>query len=105
MVGRTEPKARVSIVRWNLKEAGFGEHTNPRANLWPDVQKSHIRFSPRVRLQNRPKPHNIHEVQGQAEDAYFPEQMRQYRESHEADRDISTRMAELFWNSGHEEQH
>ena len=31
--------------------------------------------------------------------------MRQYRESHEADRDISTRMAELFWNSGHEEQH
>ena len=27
----------------------------------------------------------------------------QYRKSHEADRDISTRMAELFWNSGHEE--
>jgi putative uncharacterized protein (fragment) len=27
-------------VRWNLKEAGFGEPTNPRANLWPDEQKS-----------------------------------------------------------------
>ncbi|RGY94169.1 maturase, partial [Hungatella hathewayi] len=24
----------MSIVRWNLKEAGYGEHTNPWANLW-----------------------------------------------------------------------
>ena len=36
-----QPKARVSAVRRNLKEAGCGEHTNPRANLWPDEQKSH----------------------------------------------------------------
>jgi hypothetical protein len=28
-------------VRWNLKEAGYGEHTNPWANLWSDEQKSH----------------------------------------------------------------
>ena len=33
--------SRVSIVRWNLKEAGCGEHTNPWANLWSDGQKSH----------------------------------------------------------------
>lgn len=33
--------SRVSIVRWNLKEAGYGEHTNPWANLWSDGQKSH----------------------------------------------------------------
>ena len=51
-------------MRWNLKEAGFGEQTNPRVNLWPDVQKSHIRFSPRVRLQNKPKPHNYTESAG-----------------------------------------
>ena len=25
----------------NLKEAGYGEHTNPWANLWSDEQKSH----------------------------------------------------------------
>ena len=31
--------------------------------------------------------------------------MRQYRKSHEANRDFVTRMAELFWNCGHEEQH
>ena len=48
----------MSIVRWNLKEAGFGEHTNPRANLRPDVQKSHTRFSLRVRLHIKPKPSN-----------------------------------------------
>ena len=54
----------MSIVRWNLKEAGFGEHTNPRANLWPDVQKSHIRFSLRVRLLNKSKPHNHTESAG-----------------------------------------
>ena len=51
-------------MRWNPKEAGFGEHTNPRTNLWPDVQKSHIRFSLRVRLQNKPKPHNYTESAG-----------------------------------------
>ena len=54
----------MSIVRWNLKEAGFGEPTNPRANLWPDEQKSHIRFSLRVRLLNKPKLHNYTESAG-----------------------------------------
>ena len=29
-------------MRWNLKEAGYGEHTNPWANLWSDEQKPHI---------------------------------------------------------------
>ena len=51
----------MSIARWNLKEAGFGEPTNPRANLWPDEQKSHIRFSLRVRLPYKPKPSNYTE--------------------------------------------
>ncbi len=40
-MGRIQPKARVSIVRWNLKEAGCWEHTNQRANLWSDEQKPH----------------------------------------------------------------
>jgi len=63
-VGRTQPKAKVSIARWNLKEAGFGEQNTPRANLWPDVQKSHIRFQLRVRLPNKPKPDNYTESTG-----------------------------------------
>ena len=63
-MGRIQPKARVSIVRWNLKEAGFGEPTNPRANLWPDEQKSHIRFHARVRLLNKPKPNYYTESHG-----------------------------------------
>ena len=33
----------MSIARWNLKEAGCGEHTNPRANLWSDEQKSKLK--------------------------------------------------------------
>jgi hypothetical protein len=64
VVGRIQSKARVSIARWNLKEAGFGEPTNPRANLRPDVQKSHIRYSLRVRLLNKPKPDNYTESAG-----------------------------------------
>ena len=64
VVGRRQSKARVSIARWNLKEAGFGEHTNPRANLRPDEQKSHIRFSLRVRLRDKPKPSNYTESAG-----------------------------------------
>jgi len=48
-------------VRWNLKEAGCGEHTNPRANLWSDEQKSHRRLYMRVRLHNKPKPDNYTE--------------------------------------------
>ncbi len=48
-------------MRWNLKEAGCGEPTNPRANLWSDEQKSHIRSRMRVRLQLKPKPNNYTE--------------------------------------------
>jgi hypothetical protein len=51
----------VSIVRWNLKEAGCEEHTNSRANLWSDEQKSHIRLCMRVRLQLKSKPDNYTE--------------------------------------------
>ena len=40
--------SRVSIARWNLKEAGCEEHTNSRANLWSDGQKSHMRLCKRV---------------------------------------------------------
>ena len=46
----------MSIVRWNLKEAGCGEPTNPRANLWSDEQKPHIRLCMRVSLQYKMKP-------------------------------------------------
>ena len=51
----------MSIVRWNLKEAGYGEHTNPWANLWSDEQKPHMRLCMRVRLQIKSKPHNYTE--------------------------------------------
>ena len=51
----------MSIVRWNLKEAGCGEPTNPRANLWSDEQKPHTRFCMRVRLHSKPKPDNYTE--------------------------------------------
>ena len=46
----------MSIVRWNLKEAGCGEHTNLRANLRSDEQKPHMRLCMRVRLRRKPKP-------------------------------------------------
>ena len=52
----------MSIARWNLKEAGCGEHTNSRANLWSDEQKSHIRLYARVRLQYKSKPNNYTEL-------------------------------------------
>ena len=48
----------------NLKEAGCGEYTNPRTNLWSDEQKSHIRFCMRVRLHNKSKPNNYTESCG-----------------------------------------
>ena len=51
----------MSIVRWNPKEAGCGEPTNPRANPWPDEQKPHTRLCMRVRLQFKPKPDNYTE--------------------------------------------
>ena len=46
----------MSIVRWNLKEAGCGEPTNPRANLWSDEQKPHRRLYMRVSLPDKIKP-------------------------------------------------
>ena len=54
----------MSIARWNLKEAGCGESTNPWANLWPDEQKSHMRLHARVRLPDKPKPNNYTESHG-----------------------------------------
>ena len=51
-------------MRWNLKEAGFGESTNSRANLWPDVKEAHIRFHVRVRLPDKPKPYYYTESHG-----------------------------------------
>ena len=52
------------IARWNPKEAGCGEPTNPRANLWSDEQESHIRFRMRVRLLVKLKPNNYTESCG-----------------------------------------
>ena len=52
----------MSIVRWNLKEAGCGEHTNPRANLRSDEQKSHTRLYTGVRLRSKSKPNNHTEL-------------------------------------------
>lgn len=54
----------MSIVRWNLEEAGCGEHTNPWANLWSDEQKSHRRSSMRVRLPYKLKPNSYTESCG-----------------------------------------
>ena len=48
-------------MRWNLKEAGCEEHTNSRANLWSDEQKSHMRLCMRVRLLHKSKPNNYTE--------------------------------------------
>lgn len=61
VVGRIQPKARVSIVRWNLKETGCEEYTNSRANLWSDEQKSHMRSCMWVRQQAMLKPDNYTE--------------------------------------------
>ena len=54
----------MSIARWNSKEAGWGEYTTLRANLWSDEQKSHIRFRMRVRLLTKLKPNNYTESCG-----------------------------------------
>ena len=51
----------MSIVRWNLKEAGCEEHTNSWANLWSDEQKSHIRLCMRIRLPTKSKSNNYTE--------------------------------------------
>ena len=47
-----------------MKEAGCGEYTTLRANLWSDEQKSHIRFRMRVRLLTKLKPNNYTESCG-----------------------------------------
>ena len=52
----------MSVVRRNLKEAGCGEHTNPRANLRSDEQKPHRRLYAGVRLQSKSKPDNYTEL-------------------------------------------
>ena len=49
-------------MRWTLKEAGCGDPTNQRANLWSDEQKLHRRPCMRVRLLNKPKPNNYTEL-------------------------------------------
>ena len=49
------------IVRWDLKEAGCGEPTNPRANLWSDGQKPHRRLYMRVSLHAKIKPNSYTE--------------------------------------------
>ncbi|POP30161.1 hypothetical protein C3B58_22775 [Lactonifactor longoviformis] len=51
----------MSIVRWNPKEAGYGEHTNPWANLWSDEQKPHKRLCMRIRLHDKSKSNNYPE--------------------------------------------
>ena len=51
----------MSIVRWNLKEAGCGKPTNPRANLWSDEQEPYIRLYMRVSLHAKAKPNSYTE--------------------------------------------
>ena len=48
-------------MRWNLKEAGCGEPTNPWAKLWSDEKKSHKRLCMRVSLPIKMKPNNYTE--------------------------------------------
>ena len=45
----------------HLKEAGYEEDTNSRANLWSDEQKSHMRLCMRIRLLNKSKSDNYTE--------------------------------------------
>ena len=54
----------MSVVRQNLKEAGFGEPTNPRAKLWPDEQKSHIRSHAWISLPVKMKSDSYTESHG-----------------------------------------
>lgn len=51
----------MSVARRNLKEAGCGEPTNPRANLWSDGQKPYIRLCMRVSLRDKMKPNSYTE--------------------------------------------
>ena len=47
----------------------------------------------------------MEESQGKPAQAHFPEQVREYYPNHGEDKSLHERMAELLWNSGHEEQH
>ena len=47
----------------------------------------------------------MEESQGETATAHFPEQMWEYQPSYGKDKSLYARMAELLWNSGHEEQH
>ena len=75
----------MSIVRWNLKEAGCGEHTNPWANLWSNEQKPHKSSCVRIRLHSKSKSNNYTEscmvnvVPGEV-CAVCPEKNNHYRE-------------------------
>ena len=51
----------MSVARQNLKEAGCGETTNPRANLWSDEQKSYMRLRMRIRLPHKSKSNSYTE--------------------------------------------
>ena len=44
-----------------IPKAGCEEHTNSRANLWSDEQKSHMRSCMRARLHHKLKPNNYTE--------------------------------------------
>ena len=47
----------------------------------------------------------MEEGQGQTAQAYFPEQERKHYPNHGEDKSLYEGMAELLWDSGHEEQH
>ena len=47
----------------------------------------------------------MEESQGETATAHFPEQMWEYHPSYGKDKSLYAMMAELLWNSGHEEQH
>ena len=47
----------------------------------------------------------MEESQGETAQAHFSEQMREYHPNNGEDRSLHERMAELLWDSGHEEQH
>ena len=47
----------------------------------------------------------MEESQGQTAQAHFPKQVREHYPNHGEDRSLHEGMAELLWDSGHEEQH
>ena len=59
----TEEQARTYLKEMlaSVYKAGCEEHTNSRANLWSDGQKSYMRLCMRVRLHSKSKPSNYTE--------------------------------------------